>query len=259
MDPDRLRAVARNLFESSKAGDDRTLGEKAIGLLAFQQLGGCCEIVSRAERQRRDVDVATPPRRRRLPSWSARSVGRVRRAGHDGVHLRARHRSRTSAHPTQGRRVHAPPSRGGDRRRRLRDRGRRGPHRRARHARRTGRAADPARRARHAVGQARVRPLRRRRHRRRASRRRRWARRHHDHRRPRRPRGVRPRAVDQRSPLGPGVVRAVAPVGGPSGDPARRRDLSGVPGCRALRRARPHAGHRAGPPRPRRRHRRAPR
>ena len=48
MDPDRLRAVARNLFESSKAGDDRTLGEKAIGLLAFQQLGGCCEIVSRA-------------------------------------------------------------------------------------------------------------------------------------------------------------------------------------------------------------------
>ncbi len=48
MDPDRLRAVARNLFESSKAGDDRTLGEKAIGLLAFQQLGGSCEIVSRA-------------------------------------------------------------------------------------------------------------------------------------------------------------------------------------------------------------------
>jgi anti-sigma regulatory factor (Ser/Thr protein kinase) len=48
MDPDRLRAVARNLFESSKAGDDRTLGEKAIGLLAFQQLGGTCEIVSRA-------------------------------------------------------------------------------------------------------------------------------------------------------------------------------------------------------------------
>src|SRR4051812_10274759 len=48
MDPDRLRMVARSLFESSKAGDDRTLGEKAIGLLAFQQLGGCCEIVSRA-------------------------------------------------------------------------------------------------------------------------------------------------------------------------------------------------------------------
>jgi hypothetical protein len=48
MTPDRLREVARNLFESAKAGDDRTLGEKAIGLLAFQQLGGRCEIVSRA-------------------------------------------------------------------------------------------------------------------------------------------------------------------------------------------------------------------
>lgn len=49
MSPDRLREVARNLFESSKAGDDRTLGEKAIGLLAFQQLGARCDIVSRAE------------------------------------------------------------------------------------------------------------------------------------------------------------------------------------------------------------------
>lgn len=49
MSPDRLREVARNLFESSKAGDQRTLGEKAIGILAFQQLGGRCDIVSRAE------------------------------------------------------------------------------------------------------------------------------------------------------------------------------------------------------------------
>lgn len=49
MSPDRLREVARNLFESAKAGDDRTLGEKAIGILAFQQLGGRCDIVSRAE------------------------------------------------------------------------------------------------------------------------------------------------------------------------------------------------------------------
>lgn len=48
MSPDRLREVARNLFESSKAGDDRTLGEKAIGLLAFQQLGARCDVVSRA-------------------------------------------------------------------------------------------------------------------------------------------------------------------------------------------------------------------
>ena len=49
MTPDRLRDVARNLFRSVKAGDDVTLGEKAIGLLAFQQLGERCEIVSRAE------------------------------------------------------------------------------------------------------------------------------------------------------------------------------------------------------------------
>ncbi|CAN5810159.1 hypothetical protein BH24ACT5_BH24ACT5_01520 [soil metagenome] len=47
MGPDRLREVARNLFASSKVGDDRTLGEKAIGLLAFQQLGGRCDVVSR--------------------------------------------------------------------------------------------------------------------------------------------------------------------------------------------------------------------
>jgi C4-dicarboxylate-specific signal transduction histidine kinase len=49
MAPDRLRQVASSLFESAKVGDDRTLGEKAIGLLAFQQLGGQCEIVSRAQ------------------------------------------------------------------------------------------------------------------------------------------------------------------------------------------------------------------
>lgn len=47
MGPDRLREVARSLFESSKAGDDRTLGEKAIGILAFQQLAGRCDVVSR--------------------------------------------------------------------------------------------------------------------------------------------------------------------------------------------------------------------
>jgi hypothetical protein len=49
MSPQRLRQVASSLFESPKAGDARTLGEKAIGILAFQQLGGCCEIVSRAD------------------------------------------------------------------------------------------------------------------------------------------------------------------------------------------------------------------
>lgn len=49
MEPERLKQVARSLFDSSKAGDSRTLGEKAIGILAFQQLGGRCDIVSRAE------------------------------------------------------------------------------------------------------------------------------------------------------------------------------------------------------------------
>ncbi len=49
MNPERLREVARNLFKSVKVDDDRTLGEKAIGLLAFQQLGARCDIVSRAE------------------------------------------------------------------------------------------------------------------------------------------------------------------------------------------------------------------
>ena len=49
MSPDRLREIARSLFESAKAGDDRTLGEKAIGILAFQQLGTRCDVLSRAE------------------------------------------------------------------------------------------------------------------------------------------------------------------------------------------------------------------
>ena len=49
MSADRLREVARNLFKSVKVGNERTLGEKAIGLLAFQQLGRRMDIVSRAE------------------------------------------------------------------------------------------------------------------------------------------------------------------------------------------------------------------
>ena len=47
MDADRLREVAANLFNSVKANDNKTVGEKAIGLLAFQQLGGGCEVVTR--------------------------------------------------------------------------------------------------------------------------------------------------------------------------------------------------------------------
>ncbi len=44
-----------------------------------------------------------------------------------------------------------------------------------------------------------------------------------------RARGVRPRAVDQRAPVRPSVVRAVAAVGRPARGAPRRRDLPGVP------------------------------
>jgi hypothetical protein len=75
MSPDRLRELARNLFESVKAGDSRTLGEKAIGLLAFQQIGGRLDIVSRAAdstetwmlRLQRGAASATLDRERRRP------------------------------------------------------------------------------------------------------------------------------------------------------------------------------------------------
>lgn len=49
MAPERLRDVARNLFHSLKESDPRTIGEKGIGILAFQQLAARCDIVSRAE------------------------------------------------------------------------------------------------------------------------------------------------------------------------------------------------------------------
>lgn len=49
MSAERLREVARNLFRSTKADDPRTIGEKAIGILSFQQLGGRCSIYSRAD------------------------------------------------------------------------------------------------------------------------------------------------------------------------------------------------------------------
>lgn len=76
LDEESLRRVARSLFESSKSGDPRTLGEKAIGVLAFQQLGGRCDIVSRAtgaditltlrlERGKATAELSTEKRRAR--------------------------------------------------------------------------------------------------------------------------------------------------------------------------------------------------
>ena len=40
---------ARNLFESSRAGDDPTLGGKAIGVRAFHQPGAQCDVVAWAD------------------------------------------------------------------------------------------------------------------------------------------------------------------------------------------------------------------
>ena len=86
MHPDRLREVAQNLFRSVKLGDDTTLGEKAIGLLAFQQLGGRCEVVSRAEgstetwtlrldRGKATASLAREKRRERTSSGTTVYVG----------------------------------------------------------------------------------------------------------------------------------------------------------------------------------------
>jgi hypothetical protein len=82
MTPDRLREVARSLFDSAKSGDDRTLGEKAIGMLAFQ-LGGRLDIVSRAEGSpetwvlrlvRGSADALLERERRRAPATAGTTV-----------------------------------------------------------------------------------------------------------------------------------------------------------------------------------------
>lgn len=103
MEPDRLRQVARNLFESAKAGDDRTLGEKAIGLLAFQQLGARCDVVSRAAgsdetwtlRLRRGEASAELVRERRRPA-----ANRARRCSSANSTTRRRASSRSARSST---------------------------------------------------------------------------------------------------------------------------------------------------------------
>ena len=80
MAPERLKEIARNLFRSAKADDPRTIGEKAIGMLAFQQLGARCDVYSRVagpsdtwvlrlERGKATADLrkAEPHRRRDAP------------------------------------------------------------------------------------------------------------------------------------------------------------------------------------------------
>jgi hypothetical protein len=46
-----LSRIARSLCDSIKADDERTVGEKGIGILGFQEIADECEIVSRTARQ----------------------------------------------------------------------------------------------------------------------------------------------------------------------------------------------------------------
>ena len=111
MSPDRLREVARNLFESVKAGDDRTLGEKAIGLLAFQQLGARCEVVpgpGAATRPGRCGSRRGPPPADRC--GSAAGPAHVRGTT---VFISDLDAERPGADPAQGRRLPAAPARPG--------------------------------------------------------------------------------------------------------------------------------------------------
>jgi len=226
MAPDRLREVARNLFESAKLGDDRTLGEKAIGLLAFQQLGGRCEIVSRAagsdetwmlRLRRGDAAAELVRERRRSRATSGTTVyitdldaeatrvltqrkvvDYLRRRGAaiaDGSYTLEVVEGRTGELVTPDESAGLPSR------------------------------SRPTTRCGH-VG---VRPLRRRGRRSVTARRRRWSGRHDDHRRPRRAGRVRPRPVDQRASVVPRHLRAAAPVGRATGHRARRRGVPRVP------------------------------
>lgn len=183
MSPDRLREIARNLFESSKVGDDRTLGEKAIGLLAFQQLGGRCDIVSRAvgsdetwmlRLRRGDASASLVRERRRARAAAGTTVfiseldaeaSRVLTQRKVVDYLRRRRGAAIAAGAYQ---IEVVEGRTGEL-----------------VTRRAERSADPPRRSRDAVGPPRVRPLRRRRCRPQPPRGRRRSRRHDDHRRPR--------------------------------------------------------------------------
>lgn len=86
MSADRLRDVARNLFESAKASDNRTIGEKAIGILAFQQIGSVCEIVSR-QRGSNETCVLRLERGRATATIDRVSGGRARQTSGTTVYL----------------------------------------------------------------------------------------------------------------------------------------------------------------------------
>ena len=132
MSPDRLRQVARSLFESAKAGDERTLGEKAIGLLAFQQLGGRCDVVSRADgsdetwtlRLRRGEASAELVRERRRPRTASGTTVYISELDAEAARVLTQRKVVDYLRRRRG---------AGDQRRCLHHRGRGGPRRRARH------------------------------------------------------------------------------------------------------------------------------
>ena len=94
--PTAPETLPRNLFESSKAGDDRTLGEKAIGILAFQQLGGRCNVVSQHRGLRRDVGTAAGTRGRRAAHLRAREKKGASGSGNNRLSVRPRARCPTA-------------------------------------------------------------------------------------------------------------------------------------------------------------------
>ena len=125
MSPDRLREVARNLFESTKAGDDRTLGregDRPAGVPAARR--ALRRGVARRG-QRRDVGAAAAARRGRRRPWPARRGAPARRRARPSI-SRARPRGAAGPDPAQGRRLPPAPPRPGARPGRLLDRGDRG-------------------------------------------------------------------------------------------------------------------------------------
>ncbi len=110
MDAERLREITRNLFNSSKAADPKTIGEKAIGILAFQQLGGRCDIVTRPVGSAETLAlrlVRGSPR----AGLTERAAPGAQRSRNDRLCLRSRPRRPTGSHAPQGCGLPAPPPR----------------------------------------------------------------------------------------------------------------------------------------------------
>jgi hypothetical protein len=81
-----LRRIALSLCDSIKADDERTVGEKGIGLLGFQEIAGECEIVSRTSTEptthslhltkgSRKYSIADAAKKRPIPGTVVRLTG----------------------------------------------------------------------------------------------------------------------------------------------------------------------------------------